>query len=169
MYSSPSAFALEVVQFLDQMWSEVGIETELDSLETSQLIANTITGGYQATLWTQFGSAHPLLESVWWHCEYVSDPGEIGLNFARNCNETLSDALDEARFTDDLAEQGTHYDTVQEELATDLPYVWLMHTDIAIVARDGVVSVFDYTLPSGSKGLPINNGAHPLQQVWLKS
>jgi ABC-type transport system substrate-binding protein len=169
LYSNPSSFSLEVVQFLDQMWSEIGIETQLDSLETSQLIANVITGGYEAMLWVQFGSAHPLLESVWWHCDYVSETGEIGLNFARNCDETMSDALTEARYTDDVGEQGAYYDTVQEQLAADLPYIWLMHTDIAVVARDDVISVFSYTLPSGSTGLPINNGAHPLQQVWLKS
>src|SRR5690606_17553674 len=123
---------------------------------------------YEATLWLQFGSAHPLLETVWWHCNFVSPDGEIGLNFARNCNEELSQALDDARHDDDPANQKGYYATVQEQIAADLPYIFLMHTDVAIVARDGVVSVFDYALPSGNKGLPINNGAHPLQQVWLK-
>jgi ABC-type transport system substrate-binding protein len=167
--TSPSSFALEIAQFLGQMWGESGIQVEIESLETSQLIAGVITGNYESALWYQFGSAHPLLESVWWHCDFVSDAGEIGLNFARNCNEELTQALDDARVDDDPANQKGYYDIVQEQLAADLPYIWLMHSDVAIVARDGVVSVFDYALPSGSKGLPINNGAHPLQQVWLTS
>jgi ABC-type transport system substrate-binding protein len=166
----PTPFSQQTVTYLDQVWGDLGIDVQIENIEVAQLIAEVITGQYQSVLWQQFGSAHPLLETVWWHCNYVPDePGQIGLNFARNCNETLSDSLDAARADDDPDNEKGYYDVVQEEIAADLPYIFLMHTDTSIVARKDVISVFDYALPSGSKGLPINNGAHPVQQIWLAS
>ena len=65
------------------------------------------------------------------------------------------------------------YQDVQRYLAEDNPYIWLYHTQLAIVAQPNVVNVVNYELPPNAegeelKGLPIQFGSHPLYQVWLR-
>ena len=42
---------------------------------------------------------------------------------------------------------------MQQYLAEDIPYVWLYHTQISIVAAPDLVNVVNYNLPTGQKGL----------------
>ena len=58
---------------------------------------------------------------------------------------------------------------MQQYLAEDIPYVWLYHTQISIVAAPDLVNVVNYNLPTGQKGLEIQGGSHPLYQVWRRT
>ena len=61
------------------------------------------------------------------------------------------------------------YRQVQDYLAEDIPYVWLYHTQISVVAAPSLVNVVNYTLPTGQKGIELQGGSHPLYQVWRRS
>ena len=56
---------------------------------------------------------------------------------------------------------------MQKRLGADIPYVWLFHSQISVVADKNLVNVTNYTLPGGQKGLPLQDGSHPLFQVWI--
>jgi peptide/nickel transport system substrate-binding protein len=162
--SEPSG--LQALQFLQEQWRDVGIEATIEPTEQSTLITRVATGDYQATIWRQFDSPHPLGDSVWWHPNTAKPIGEIGLNFARNRNERIGEALDEARETPDRERERELYQEVQRELARDIPYIWLHHTQISVIATNNLVNVVNYTLPGGQKGIEIYGGSHPMFQVW---
>lgn len=155
-------------QLVQAMWEEAGVDVTVETIDLTQLIASVVAGQYQATLWQQFDSPHPLGDSIWWHPQASGELGEFALNFARNENATIGDLLDGARRTTDPAAEAEAYQKVSQELAKDIPYVWLYHSQISIVASTDLVNIVDYTLPNGTKGLPLHGGAHPLYQVWLR-
>ncbi|MEJ5255828.1 MAG: ABC transporter substrate-binding protein [Acidimicrobiales bacterium] len=163
------ASALSSLQLLQQQWKRAGIEVQIEPIEQAQLITNVATGRYQATIWRQFDSPHPLGDSVWWHPNTAKPIPEIALNFARNRDERIGAALDEARETTDKARERELYQQVQRYLAEDIPYIWLFHAQISIVANNRVVNVVNYRLPGGQKGIEVLAGSHPLWQVWLRA
>lgn len=166
---SPAPGTLEGMQLLQQQWAAVGIDAKIDSLQQLDLIVKVLQGDYQAAMWQQFSSPNPVGDSVWWHPESAKAPGsgEPSLNFARNVDEEIGTALDAAREEPDAAKQKAYYDLVQRKLAEDVPYVWLYHSQISVVANKNLVNVVNYTLPGGQKGLPLQDGSHPLFQVWI--
>jgi peptide/nickel transport system substrate-binding protein len=163
------ATALAGLQLLQEQWKKAGIDVNIDPIEQAQMITKVATGNYQATAWRQFDSPHPLGDSVWWHSNTAKPIPEIGLNFARNKNEAIGAALDEARETTDKAREKELYQQVQRLLAEDIPYIWLYHQQISIVANTRLVNVVNYTLPDGHKGLEMQGGSHPLWQAWLRN
>jgi ABC-type transport system substrate-binding protein len=157
------------LQLLQAQWREVGIDAQIGLSEQAQLITDVALGNYQATAWRQFDSPHPLGDSIWWHPNTAKPIGEIALNFARNKDERIGAALDQARETPDGATEAQLYRDVQQYLAEDIPYVWLYHTQISVIAAPSLVNVVNYTLPTGQKGIELQGGSHPLYQVWRRS
>jgi peptide/nickel transport system substrate-binding protein len=169
----PTPDAANSMQYLQQQWKQFGIDVSITTIEQAPLIVKILTGDYQATMWTQFDSPHPLGDSIWWHPNTAKPIPEFALNFARNKDERIGDALDAAREEPDPAKERELYQDVQEYLAEDNPYIWLYHTQLSIVAQPNVVNVVNYELPPNEqgeqlKGLPIQFGSHPLYQVWLR-
>jgi peptide/nickel transport system substrate-binding protein len=163
------ASSLSGLQLLQDQWREVGIDAQITPSEQAKLITDVALGNYQATAWRQFDSPHPLGDSIWWHPNTAEPIGEIALNFARNKDERIGAALDAARETPDKEQEKLLYRQVQEYLAEDIPYVWLYHTQISVIASPSLVNVVNYTLPNGQKGIELQGGSHPLYQVWRRS
>jgi ABC-type transport system substrate-binding protein len=168
LLTTPSPSNNRAAQLLQSQWQAVGIDATIETTESASMIAQVITGDYQSVLWQQFDSPHPLGDSVWWHPNTANPIPEISLNFARNENEAIGAALDEARGTNDVERERELYGTVQTELAKDIPYVWLYHSKLAVAADTDLVNVVNYTLPDGAKGIELQGGSHPLWQVWRK-
>lgn len=160
------AAALSGLQLLQEQWREVGIDAQITPTEQAKLITDVALGNYQATAWRQFDSPHPLGDSIWWHPNTAKPIGEIALNFARNKDDRIGAALDEARETPDPQREVELYRNVQRYLAEDIPYIWLYHTQISVVAAPYLVNVVNYTLPTGQKGIELQGGSHPLYQIW---
>jgi ABC-type transport system substrate-binding protein len=163
------ASSLSGLQLLQAQWREVGIDAQISPSEQAKLITDVALGNYQATAWRQFDSPHPLGDSIWWHPNTAKPVGEIALNFARNKDERIGAALDAARETPDKEQEKLLYHQVQEYLAEDIPYIWLYHTQISVIASPALVNVVNYTLPTGQKGIELQGGSHPLYQVWRRS
>jgi ABC-type transport system substrate-binding protein len=169
----PTPDAAKAMQFLQQQWAQFGIDVTIPQIEQAQLIVKVLTGDYQASVWTQFDSPHPLGDSIWWHPMTAKPIPEFALNFARNRDERIGEALDSAREEPDPEKEKAFYQQVQTYLAEDNPYIWLYHTQLSIVAQPQLVNVVNYRLPPNAegeerKGLPIQFGSHPLYQVWLR-
>ncbi len=170
LISSATPGVLEAIQFLKQRWEELGITVRLDTLQQLELILRVISGQYQATMWQQFDYPHPIADTIWWHPNAARDRGDTSpsLNFARNKNPRIGEYLDQARAATDKDEEKRLYQEVQKELAKDVPYVFLYHTQIAVIASSRVVNVVNYKLPDGAKGIELQQGFHPLYQVWIR-
>jgi ABC-type transport system substrate-binding protein len=174
----PIEFTLEVgvsgtlgaqtAQLLQEQWRAVGIEAQVGSSEISTMITSIVGGNYDAVVWRQFDSPTPLQETVWWHEEGAPDIGEVGLNFARNRNAELSEALDRSRTQEDDQARQADFAFAQEQLAADIPYIWITHIESAIVASAAVKDVFYSTVPdTGERVMSLHNSSHLLSEVWL--
>ncbi len=167
LLTPPDPTSQQTADLLIDQWGAAGIEASSRTIQQAEGILQVLTGNYQSVIWAQFDSPHPLGDSVWWHPNSVGEEGEFSLNFSRNKNEAIGEALDAARATTDPAEEKRLYGVAQEELAKDIPYVWLYHYQTGVVAGNDLVNVTNWTTPDGAVGLPLQGGSHPLFQVWL--
>jgi len=166
--NTPSPESTAGTALIQSQWAEAGVDVTIETVDQTQLIAAVVVGNYQATNWQQFDSPHPLGDSIWWHPNASAPLGEFALNFARNEDEAIGAELDAARKTTDKAEERAHYQEVMRLLAQDIPYIWLYHSQISIIAQDNLVNIVNYTLPDGVPGLELHGGSHPLWQIWLE-
>ena len=95
----PDPRLAKVVQVIQQMWQQIGFTVTIKSIEQATLISNAITGNFQAATFYQFAAPDPGINYVWWSTTTVSPVGGIGLNFARNSDPQIQQALTTARST----------------------------------------------------------------------
>lgn len=168
--TTPSPENTEAVQSLAQMWTDAGMEVEIETTDQTQFIGDALAGSYQANLWRQFGAVDPDTDSVWWISEAAE--GTLDLNFARNKDPRIDEALLEGRSNPDPAARKEAYADFQRYLAEDLPYIWLSHSLWAIIADPTVRDFTNGPLPSGDPALPTGGtgtfgGTHRLTHAWI--
>jgi ABC-type transport system substrate-binding protein len=155
-------------QVLQEQWAAVGITVTIELLPAQANIIKVISGDYQAAMWGQFEAPNAYADGVWWSPELAVPPPELTLNFARNKDPEIGAALSTGAGSPDPAVQREQMAIVQQRLAADAPYIWLVHLRISRVANDRVVNLNRWFLPDGTPGLDMTQGAHPLFQVWLQ-
>ncbi|MCA9716706.1 MAG: hypothetical protein KC468_18685, partial [Myxococcales bacterium] len=114
----------------------------------------------------------PDYEQVWWRGTNAKPVGEVSLNFPRHQDAATDAALDLARTTDDVATRKQAYDTVQERLAENLPYIYLTYLDPVVAATNRVRGIANGPLPDGQAARPLGGPGsfsyHTfLTQTWL--
>ena len=157
----------QVVQIIQQMWNQAGFDVTIGQVEQATLVSDFIFGKYQAATSAQFGAIDPDLNYVWWSTTTVKPPGSIALNFARNSDPVIEQNLLTGRHTADKATRVSAYQAVNEQLAKDLPYLWLAQYLYSEVATDKVQNFANPTLPSGAKQYPFDEGIFVPTQIWL--
>ncbi|MDA8274733.1 MAG: ABC transporter substrate-binding protein [Actinomycetota bacterium] len=163
----PDPRDVRVVQIIQQMWDEVGVKTSVNEIEEAELISNAITGNFEAYTFELFSAPDPDLNYVWWSTQTVAPVGGIALNFARNSDPVIQQALIRGRSTTDEAVRIEAYKTVNERLAKDLPYLWLGQTVWSAVGDQRVQNFAGPVLPNGQKGKPFDNGTFFPTQIWV--
>jgi peptide/nickel transport system substrate-binding protein len=166
--ASASPLNLQELQLIKEQWEAAGVEVELQTSELATYITQTVSGGYDAALFSYHGAGHPDGEFVFLHSQYAAPEGQLGLNFARNVDYQIDEALLEGRYTDDPARLHELYGTVQARMAGDLPYVFIWHVKGAILARKTVHDLDAWTMPDGSVGAALYSGRHRFHQMWVE-
>jgi len=95
----------------------------------------------------------------------VAPVGQLSLNFTRNSDPVLTQALDDARKTSDRAAQNAQYKIVQDQMAKDLNMIFVVHNIDAIAYSNSLHGLVDQTLPDGSSAQI--NAVPNLAQAWL--
>ncbi|HEY5109856.1 MAG TPA: ABC transporter substrate-binding protein [Acidimicrobiales bacterium] len=157
----------QVVQIIQQMWNQVGFDVTIAQVEQASLVSDFIAGKFQAATSAQFGAVNPDLNYVWWSTTTVAPVGSIGLNFARNSNPVIEQNMLTGRHTADQATRVKAYQTVNEQLSKDLPYVWLQQYLYAAVASSRVQNFANPTLPDGKPGYAFDEGIFSPTAIWL--
>jgi ABC-type transport system substrate-binding protein len=163
----PDPTAIKLVQIVQQMWNQVGFNVTVNEVQQATIISDFVTGNYQAATVYQFGAVNPDLNYVWWSTTTISPVGQIGLNFPRNSDPQIETAMLTGRHTTDKATRVAAYQTVNERLATDLPYIWIVQQFFSEVAQDRVQNFANPTLPDGSPGYRFQEGINFPTQIWL--
>lgn len=134
----PDIETVALQQLLISMWSDVGIEASINTVEQQQYILDVAQGGYQAAWFRNFAYAQPDFLYLFWGSRFNQEVGDISLNFTHFEDPELDDLLIEARGIQDREVRAGLYQEATEIVNAAVPYVWLYHTPWALVARPGV-------------------------------
>jgi peptide/nickel transport system substrate-binding protein len=159
-------------EFLKSMFEQAGMTVSLNSTEASTFIVNGALGQYQMIQWGQFGSPDPDYEHVWWYSANASPIGQLALNFPRNRDPLVDEALNRARSTDDFETRKEAYIDLQKRLAEDVPYAFLDYPTVVKVAQNDVRDMLQGTLPDGEPSIPMGgpgsfSAVTRLTQTWM--
>jgi len=159
-------------EFLKSMFEQAGMKVTLNSTEASTFIVNGALGQYQMIQWGQFGSPDPDYEHVWWYSANAKPIGQLALNFPRNRDPLVDEALNRARATDDFETRKAAYVDLQKRFAADVPYAFLDYPTVVKVAQNDVRDMLQTTLPDGEPSIPMGgpgsfSAVTRLTQTWL--
>ena len=163
----PDPRLAQVVQIIQQMWNQVGFDVSISQIEQANLISNFISGKFQAATSYQFGAVNPDINYVWWSTTTAGPVGSIALNFPRNSDPVIEQNMLTGRHTTDSAARIAAYQTVNKQLAKDLPYLWLQQYIFSEVATSRVQNFANPTLPNGMKGYGFDEGIFSPTAIWL--
>jgi len=163
----PDPRLIRAVQFIQQMWQQVGFKVAVSEIEQATLITNAITGQFQAYTYQQFAAADPDLNFYWWSSKTVEKVGGISLNFARNSDPQIDAYILQGRESPDPATRIAAYQGINERLAADLPYLWLEQTPWSAVGNSQIQNFANATLPSGQAAKKFDNGIFFPTQIWM--
>jgi ABC-type transport system substrate-binding protein len=167
---TPDPNVVRVAELGQQMMQDAGIQMDINRLDQTQLLLEALGGQFEATGFILFGAPHLDRDYVFIHGDNTAPIGESALAFTRMDDPTLNDALDAARATDDLDEQIAQYKIVQEQLAKDLAFVFVVHSEAADFAQNNVRDVVTWTFPDSEvKGLGQEGAVVMTYQIWLAS
>jgi ABC-type transport system substrate-binding protein len=160
---------LETNQLVQAMWKQAGIQATIAQVEQSQYLLNALTGKFQAYEWRQFSTPDPDGNYVWWSTDNVAPVGSLAINFARNNDPQLQQALQTGRSNPDPATRTAAYQTVAKRLGADIPYLWTNRAIWVVAAKPSVMNFNGPTLPDGSKALGMLDGVVSSTQMWVSA
>ncbi|HXW34128.1 MAG TPA: ABC transporter substrate-binding protein [Acidimicrobiales bacterium] len=163
----PDPRLIDTTQAIQQMWNQVGCDVSIGTIQQVELIANSATGHFQALTFELFGVSDPDLNYQWWSSTTAAPIGSIALNFARNRDPVIDAALEQGRTSSDMATRVAAYQTIDRQLAKDLPYLYLGVAPWSLTAATNVENYNNWILPDGSREQGFNAGAFNPSPIWL--
>ncbi|MEX2625660.1 MAG: ABC transporter substrate-binding protein, partial [Ilumatobacteraceae bacterium] len=107
---------VNMAQIAQQMWSAAGIDAEIEIKDQLSVVGDVLSGNYSISCFGATGQQDPDLAF------YSSLHSDSANNYAGYSNPEVDEALDAGRRTADFDERYEAYLTVQEALATDVPF-----------------------------------------------
>ncbi len=151
-YTAPDDVdAIRSAQYLVEMWSEVGIEAEIEAVPQADVIFLAVTGQFEVIDWRNWSMLDPDGDYQWWHSSSVRPLAEgISINVAHFADDEIDEALQAARASTDDDERDELYAWVAERFGEAVPYLWLGRIGWAIAGAPNIhgyeVSVENGTL-----------------------
>ncbi len=158
---------LQGAQLMQSMWKQAGIQSTITQTEQSQFILNALEGKYQVYQWTQFATSDPDQNYIWWSTPTAAPVGSLALNFARNKDPQIQQAIDTARTNPDPSVRASSYQTVAKRFGSDVPYLWIDRSVWVVAAKPNVMNFNGPTFPDGTKALGLQGGRIWPTQIWV--
>lgn len=159
---------LDMAEQLQQMWKQAGIDvTSISSIEQSTYISQQLQGAYFADTQQQYEAADPDQNYAYWSSKFNAPLGQTAVNFARFSDPVIDAALETGRSHSQPAVRIKAYQTVSEQFAKYVPYIWINRQIWAVGAATNVQGFKKVTLPGGGQALPLSQGDVWLHQIWL--
>lgn len=121
---------------LQQQWSAVGIDAEIEVFDQTAFLAKVFAGDFQVAMFRNFAYVNPDSNYIFWHSSYAADGG--GINFGKLRSDDVDSALETARKTPDEATREAEYQKLVQAINAELPYIWLYHVDWGLAADEKV-------------------------------
>ncbi len=134
----PSSDDRLLTQTLQQMWEEVGMEVELETLEQAQYITNTAVGNFQAASFRNYAYKDPDQNYYFFHSSTAKGVGNLSINFHQLIDPAIDRDLEEARKTLDFDTRKQLYDDMTRRINEHVVDIWLFNTPYSLIAADYV-------------------------------
>lgn len=175
--SPPDPALLDVAQYYQAVWREIGVEVELASVEQVVLINNVVgtaddqppfSGDYQVSIFRAGGENDPatILSRTF------GAPETQPANFTNYWSQELADELEVLQRAPDFAERYRASEAIMIELATQVPMMWRGALVSSIYTAPDVRNVAGWTIPGsdGSDDIPgagVASAVTHWSHVWL--
>jgi ABC-type transport system substrate-binding protein len=116
---------IQVAEILKDFWQKVGVTIDIKTVELTELKDVIKYRNYEALLYGQALGSEPDLYPFW-HSTQINDPG---LNLAIYQNKNADQLLKDARETMDEQIKIQKYETLQNQIISDSPAVFLYNPD----------------------------------------
>jgi peptide/nickel transport system substrate-binding protein len=146
------AYARDVAQIVQQQLAEVGIKMNIELLEFTQWVARWLKADFDMSPGLNGGNADP----DYYVFRYFTSDGNLN-QITSYQNQAVSDAIKQARTTNDEARRKQLYQMVQTQLVEDAPFIW------TFVGRDYVAYL---NTTKDFVHIPTGNITY-LRQTWL--
>ena len=145
---------------------EVGIDIAIDLVDPQMLSLAAVLGQFQAILQVGFDSAHPdayepLFRGI------PAQQSVVSGNTTRYISPLVTKSFNDARTTADVTRQVDDYGTIQEQVAIDIPYLFLVQVREVVVTSTKLRDVTNWLSGSGAGGLGQDDATVSLAQLWL--
>lgn len=160
---------LRLAQAIEQQWEDVGIDVEINSTTENEFANQMLLGGFEVLMSQFFNGSDPDEHYQFWdpNPDRIGAPGELSLNFPRYTSDTMQEALNTARETDDTEQRIEEYAKVWKDWAENFPYIFLYHGQWILEANEDIRNLDTFTFPNGEPASPMQWGAVFLTDVWL--
>ena len=145
---------LQDMSLMQSMWKDAGINVTIKQVQQSSYILNALNGAYDAYDWRQFGEPDPDADFVWWSSKTASPIGQLALNFSRNKDPKVDEALLKGRTSPSDADRKAAYEDIAKQFGSvDFPFIWLNQTIWQIAFKPKVKGITNWKLPDGEAGV----------------
>ena len=152
--NSPSAQRL--AQSLQEMWNQVGMKVELQTLDQNRIVQNMSSKQFVASLYRFTGRADPHINTYpFFHSKFADVTPSS--NYGHYKNPKVDELLEKGVATVDPVQRKAIYGELARILAQDLPYAYLFYVADNLVINRKV------------KGLPaVPDGLVRFADMWLE-
>ena len=194
-YVGQDSVEVKLMTLVMSLWKAIGVTLVPNPMENGSIVANAISGKYEATTWNQFGGTDQAVNYVWWASNPAVGPLETSphyqeymlaswpytdyvdgahspnfaqaVNFAHQNNPAIQKALLSAQKSAGGSTQHvTAWRQVNDLLCQEVSYAWLNSTLTCVAAKTSVQN-FMGSSQSG-KYIIQQAGGLRLDQAWMK-
>lgn len=145
---------------------QAGIDMAIDLVDPQMLSLASLLGQFQAILQVGFDSSHPdayepLFRGI------PAQQSVVSGNTTRYVSPLVTKSFNDARTTADVTRQVDDYGTIQEQVAIDIPYMFLVQVREVVVTTPKLRDVTNWSSGSGAGGLGQDDATVSLAQMWL--
>jgi len=164
----PDPRLLAVLQAIQQMWQQAGFTVTLSTYQQATFIDNMLSGtSFMAYTDEMFAAPDPDLNYVWWSPTTVPPP--VTLNWSRLKDPRIETALQQGRTESNPQLRAQAYQTLDNLLAEDLPYLWLGQSPWSLTAKTSVANYNNPIAPDGTPLQGFNAGIFDPTPMWVQT
>ncbi len=165
--TTTAATSLATAQYLQNAWSQVGVDVTITQIEQSVLINNALLGdaAFDAFGWRNHAGVFFDQQYFWWHSSAALPPGQLALNFGRLDDARLSELLELSRSEADPAVRQGYAEEANQIFASECYIIPTSYTKWAVISNPAVQGIGGTPQADGDGFL--RDGAGFPGQVWL--
>jgi ABC-type transport system substrate-binding protein len=134
----PDVDGTRVLQLLQNQWKDIGIETQIETLEQTAYITKAATGDYQAAFFRNYGYSDPDMDYYFWSSSTAKGVGNISINFTQFTTPKMDESLLTGRQSGFPNVRKQAYDDLTRELNSGFTNIWLYRTPYSLIAEKQV-------------------------------